>query len=77
LAGLADVFIANRYANPKEARNMAKSKTITLHRQSTKVRKVQVRNKRIAITLYLDKTDALRLAKEIDKRWGKKKSVKS
>jgi hypothetical protein len=52
---------------------MAKSKTITLHRQSTKVRKVQVRTKRIAITLYLDKTDALRLAKEIDKRWGKKK----
>jgi hypothetical protein len=52
---------------------MAKSKTITLHREETKVRKVQVRNRRIAITLYLEKNDALRLAKEIDKRWGKKK----
>ena len=26
----------------------------------------------IAIMLYLDKSDALRLAKEIEKRWGKK-----
>jgi hypothetical protein len=51
---------------------MAKPKTITLHRQDTKVRKVQVRNQRILITLYLAKTDALRLAKEIEKRWGKK-----
>ena len=42
---------------------MGKTKTITLHRKETKVRKVQVRNRRIAITLYLDKTDALRLAK--------------
>jgi len=51
---------------------MAKSKTITLHRKDTKVRKVQVRNRRIAITLYIEKTDALRLAKEIEKRWRKK-----
>lgn len=52
---------------------MAKAKNITLHRQGgTKVRRVQVRNRRIAITLYLDKADALRLAKEIGKRWGGK-----
>jgi hypothetical protein len=61
---------------------MAKAKNIALHRQdgttkksgtvkfSTTVRRVQVRDRRIAITLYLDKSDALRLAKEIRKRWG-------
>ena len=51
---------------------MTKPKNITLHRKDTKVRKVQVRNRRIAITLYLDKTDAMRLAKEVQKRWGGK-----
>jgi hypothetical protein len=55
--------------------DMAKAKNITVDRQSgeTKVRKIQVRNKRIAISLYLDKTTGLRLAKEIERKWGKKK----
>jgi hypothetical protein len=53
---------------------MAKAKNITLNRQSgeTKVRKIQVRNKKIAIWLYIDKSTGLRLAKEIEKKWGKK-----
>jgi hypothetical protein len=50
---------------------MTKAKNINLHREETKVRKVQVRNKRIAISLYINKSDARRLAKEINKRWGK------
>lgn len=53
---------------------MAKAKNITMDRQSgeTKVRRIQVRSKKIAITLYLDKTTGLRLSKEIEKKWGKK-----
>lgn len=53
---------------------MAKAKNITLSRKSgdTKIRRVQVRDEKISITLYIDKTNALRLAKEINKRWGKK-----
>ncbi len=54
--------------------DMAKAKNITLSRKSgdTKIRRVQVRDEKISITLYIDKTNALRLAKEINKRWGKK-----
>ena len=53
---------------------MAKAKNITLARQSgdLKIRRIQVKDERVTITLYLDKINALRLAKEIDKRWGKK-----
>jgi len=53
---------------------MAKTKNIILGRKSgqTKVRSIQVRNRKIAITLHLDKPDALRLAKEVERRWGKK-----
>jgi hypothetical protein len=53
---------------------MAKAKNIILSRQSgdMKIRKVQVRDEKVAITLYLDKASALRLAKEIHKRWVKK-----
>ena len=51
---------------------MAKPTNITLHRKDTKIRRIQVRNRRVAITLYLDKPDALKLAKEIEKKWGKK-----
>jgi hypothetical protein len=50
----------------------AKSTNITLRGQRTKVRRVQVREQLIAITVYLDKTDAHRLAKVIEKKWGKK-----
>jgi len=53
---------------------MEKNKNITMDRQSgeNKVRRVQVRSKKVAITLYLDKATGLRLAKEIKKRWGEK-----
>jgi hypothetical protein len=53
---------------------MAKPKNVSLHRKDTKVRRVQVRNRRVAITIYLDKTDALRLAEEINRKWRKTKS---
>jgi len=50
---------------------MPKPKNIQLHRKDTKVRKIQVRERRVFISMYLDKPDALRLAKEIQKKWGK------
>ena len=65
-------IVCTEYRHLNREVDMPKGKNIALHRKDTKVRKVQVRNRRIAITLYLDKSDALRLAKEIDKRWGKK-----
>jgi hypothetical protein len=38
---------------------------------STRVRKVVVRKNKVEIKIYLGKEDALRLAKAIDKKWGK------
>jgi hypothetical protein len=38
---------------------------------STRVRKVVVRKNKVEIKLYLGKEDALRLAKAIDRKWGK------
>ncbi len=49
-----------------------KATSIIPHGERTKVRRVQLRNQKIAITVYLDKPDALRLAKKIYKKWDKK-----
>jgi hypothetical protein len=37
---------------------------------STKVKRIEVRERRIAITLYVDRPEAVRLAKEIREKWG-------
>jgi uncharacterized membrane protein len=38
--------------------------------QGTRVRKIEVRENRVAITIYLGKQDARRLAKVIERKWS-------
>lgn len=38
--------------------------------QGTRVRKIEVRETRVAITIYLGKQDARRLAKVIERKWS-------
>ena len=51
------------------------AETVRIKRQGTKeegtrVRKMQVRENKVAITIYLGREDALELAKVINRKWG-------
>lgn len=55
---------------------MPKATTVRMSRQGTKedgtrVRRIKVAENKVAITIFLGKEDALRLAKAVQQKWGK------
>jgi len=53
---------------------MPKTSNIRVDKKSTRVRRIAVREKRVAITIYIDEKAARKLAKEIERKWGSRPS---